>query len=336
MYIILAIIAFGVLIIIHELGHFMLAKLNGVKVEEFSIGMGPKLFGIKGKETEYLIKLLPIGGYVKMLGDEGKSDDPRAFNNKSPVRKLSIVAAGPIMNFILGIILFSIIASARGYLSPVVSKTISSGPAAIAGIKSGDRITKVNNSKISTWEDFVTEIYTTAGNPINISYERRGVTNQVNVTPIKDEKENRYIVGIEGTQVTNPTLAQSISYGFIETKSLIKQAFSFFKTLFKGKASMNDVGGPLTIIKISGAAAKAGILSLLAFSAYISIQLAIFNIIPFPALDGGYILLFLFEIATGRKVDDNKVGIINYVGFAILMALMVLVTVKDIFYPIKF
>ncbi|UZQ51107.1 RIP metalloprotease RseP [Clostridium kluyveri] len=336
MYIILAIIAFGVLIIIHELGHFILAKLNGVKVEEFSIGMGPKLFGIKGKETEYLIKLLPIGGYVKMLGDEGKSDDPRAFNNKSAVRKLSIVAAGPIMNFILGIILFSIIASARGYLSPVVSKTISNGPAAMAGIKSGDEITKVNDSKISTWEDFVTEIYTTAGNPINISYERKGITNQVNVTPIKDEKENRYIVGIEGTQVTNPTLAQSMSYGVIETKSLIKQTFSFFKTLFKGKASMNDVGGPLTIIKISGAAAKAGILSLLAFSAYISIQLAIFNIIPFPALDGGYILLFLFEIVTGRKVDDNKVGIINYVGFAILMALMVLVTVKDIFYPIKF
>ena len=148
MYIIAAIIAFGVLIIIHELGHFILAKLNGVKVEEFSIGMGPKLFGIKGKETEYLIKLLPIGGYVKMLGDEGKSEDPKAFNNKSSARKLSIVAAGPIMNFILGIILFSIIASARGYLSPVVSKTLPGEPAAIAGIKSGDKITKANNSKI--------------------------------------------------------------------------------------------------------------------------------------------------------------------------------------------
>ncbi|MFL0195913.1 RIP metalloprotease RseP [Clostridium sp. WILCCON 0269] len=336
MYIIAAIIAFGVLIIIHELGHFILAKVNGVKVEEFSVGMGPKLFGIKGGETEYLIKLFPIGGYVKMLGDEGKSEDPRAFNNKSSIRKLSIVIAGPIMNFILGVVLFSIIASARGYLSPVVSRTLSGGPAAMAGIKAGDKITQVNNSKISTWEDFVTEIYTASGNSVNITYERQGGVNQVNVTPVKDEKENRYIVGIEGTQVNKPTLTQSVSYGFIETKSLIKQTVSFFKTLFKGKASMNDVGGPLTIIKISGAAAKAGILSLLAFSAYISIQLAIFNIIPFPALDGGYIFLFLFEIITGKKVDDNKVGILNYVGFAILMALMVLVTVKDIFYPIKF
>ncbi|MHC6179611.1 RIP metalloprotease RseP [Clostridium sp. JNZ X4-2] len=336
MYIIAAIIAFGVLIIIHELGHFIMAKINGVKVEEFSIGMGPRLFGIKGGETEYLIKLLPIGGYVKMLGDEGKSDDPKAFNNKSSIRKLSVVIAGPIMNFILGVVLFSIIASARGYMSPIVNSTLPNQPAAVAGIKAGDRITRVNNSKISTWEDFVTEVYTVGGSPINITYQRQGVTKQVLVTPVKDQKENRYMVGIEGTQVTSPGLGQSISYGFIETRSLIKQTFSFFKTLFRGKASMNDVGGPVTIIKISGAAAKAGILSLLAFSAYISIQLAIFNIIPFPALDGGYIFLFLFEIITGRKVDDNKVGMINYVGFALLMTLMVIVTVKDILYPVKF
>ncbi len=336
MYIIAAIIAFGVLIIIHEIGHFTMAKLNGIKVEEFSIGMGPNLFGIKGKETEYHIRLLPIGGYVKMLGDEGESDDPGAFNNKSPLRKLSVVIAGPIMNFVLGVVLFAIIASARGYLSPIVNKVTPNQPAALAGIKLGDKITRVNNSKVSTWEDFVTEVYTTGGNPINITYERNGNTNQVRIAPVKDKKENRYIVGIEATQVTKPTLGQSVSYGFIETKSLIKQTFSFFKTLFRGKASMNDFGGPVTIIKITGAAAKAGIVSLMAFSAYISIQLAIFNIIPFPALDGGYIFLFLFEIITGRKVDENKVGMINYFGFAILMALMVLVTVKDILYPIKF
>jgi regulator of sigma E protease len=336
LYIIAAIIAFGVLIIIHELGHFIMAKVNGVKVEEFSIGMGPKLFGIKGKETEYLIKLLPIGGYVKMLGDEGKSDDPRAFNNKSSLRKLSVVIAGPIMNLVLGVVLFSIIASARGYVAPIVKSTIPDQPAAVAGIKPGDRITRVNNSKISTWEDFITQVYTVGGKPINISYERQGTLRQATVIPMKNKAENRYMVGIEGTQVTSPNLGQSISYGFIETKSLIKQTFSFFKILFSGKASMNDVGGPVTIIKISGAAAKAGILSLLAFSAYISVQLAIFNIIPFPALDGGYIFLFLFEIITGKKVDDNKVGMINYVGFAILMALMVVVTVKDILYPIKF
>ncbi|MBC2578919.1 RIP metalloprotease RseP [Clostridium sp. DJ247] len=336
MYIVMAIIAFGILIIIHELGHFTLAKLNGVKVEEFAIGMGPKLFSIKGKETAYSIKLLPIGGYVKMLGDEGESTDPRAFNNKSPLRKLSIVIAGPIMNLLLGVILFSILAAARGYTSPVVSEVIKDKPADVMGIKSGDKLTKVNDSKISTWEDFVTSVYMANGSPLDITFIRNGETKSVKVVPVKDPNENRYIVGISPTVVEKPTLGQSISYGFIETKSLIKQTFSFFKTLFKGKASASDVGGPLTIIKISGAAAKAGVLSLMAFAAYITIQLGLFNIIPFPALDGGYIILFLFEIITGKKVDDNKVGVINYVGFAILMTLMVLVTIKDILYPIKF
>jgi regulator of sigma E protease len=332
----MAIIAFGILIIIHELGHFTLAKLNGIKVEEFAIGMGPKLIGIKGKETIYSIKLLPIGGYVKMLGDEGESTDPRAFNSNPPLRKLSVVAAGPIMNFILAIVLFTIIASARGYISPVVSQVVPKQPADVIGIKSGDKIIKVNGNNINTWEDFVTEVYTDAGKPMDITYVRNNQIKTVKVVPVKDPNENRYIVGIYGTTIEKPTLSQSISYGFIETNSLIKQTFGFFKTLFRGKASVNDVGGPLTIIKVSGAAAKAGVLSLAAFAAYISIQLGIFNIIPFPALDGGYIFLFLFEIITGKKVDDNKVGVINYVGFAILMTLMVLVTIKDILYPLKF
>ncbi|MBV4418078.1 RIP metalloprotease RseP [Clostridium tyrobutyricum] len=336
MYIIAAIIAFGVLIFIHELGHFTLAKINGVQIEEFAIGMGPKLFGIKKNETQYSIKLLPIGGYVKMLGDEGESTDPRAFNNKSPLRKLSIVAAGPIMNFILGVILFAIIASQKGYLAPIIDSTVNNYPAQVAGLKPGDKIVRVNKSKVLTWEDFSSAVYLGGKDPVNITYNRDGDLKQVKLTPIKNKAENRYMVGIGPRQIKSPSIGQSISYGFVETRSLITQTFSFFKTLFQGKANMNDVGGPVTIIKLSGAAAKAGILTLLAFSAYISIQLAIFNIIPFPALDGGYIFLFLFEIITGKRVDQNKVGVINYVGFAILMMLMVLVTVKDLLHPIQF
>ncbi|AKA69910.1 RIP metalloprotease RseP [Clostridium scatologenes] len=336
MYIIAAIITFGILILIHELGHFTLAKLNGIKVEEFAIGMGPQIFKVNGKETLYSIRILPIGGYVKMLGDEGESTDPRAFNNKSPLRKLSVVLAGPVMNFILGIVLFAIIAAGKGYLSPIVDKVVPNQPAAVMGIKSGDKIVKVNGSKILTWEDFVTGVYTSAGKPMDISYIRNGETKSVKVTPVKDPKENRFMVGVYPTAVEKPTIGQSISYGFIETNSLIKQTFSFIKSAFKGKVSKDDFGGPVTIIKLSGAAAKAGILTLAAFGAYITVQLGIFNLLPIPALDGGYIFLFLFELITGKKVDQNKVGVINYVGFALLMGLMVLVTIKDILYPIKF
>ncbi|EFG89613.1 RIP metalloprotease RseP, partial [Clostridium carboxidivorans P7] len=312
MYIIAAIITFGILIIIHELGHFTLAKLNGIKVEEFAIGMGPQIFKINRKETVYSIRILPIGGYVKMLGDEGESTDPRAFNNKSPLRKLSVVLAGPVMNFILGIVLFAIIAAGKGYLSPIVDKVVPNQPAAVMGLKSGDKIVKVNGSKILTWEDFVTGVYTSAGKTMDITYVRNGETKSVKVTPVKDPKENRFIVGVYPTAVEKPTMGQSISYGFTETNSLVKQTFSFLKSAFKGKVSKNDFGGPVTIIKLSGAAAKAGILALTAFGAYITVQLGIFNLLPIPALDGGYIFLFLFELITGKKVDQNKVGVINY------------------------
>lgn len=336
MYIVLAILAFSVLIIVHELGHFLMAKANGVKVEEFSLGMGPKLFSIKGKETVYLIKALPIGGYVKMLGDEGESTDPRAFNFKSPLRKLSIVIAGPIMNLILGIILFAIVANARGYMSPIVDKVGENQPAAIMGIMPGDKIVKANKTKVTTWDDFVTAVYTSKGSPLDITLIRNTETKTLKVTPVMDEKEKRYIIGIYPTVIQNPSVGECVKYSVSQTQSLVKQTFTFFKGLFTGNVSKNDFGGPVTIIKFSGAAAKAGIVSLMAFSAYISIQLAIFNIIPFPALDGGYIFLFLFEIITGKKVDESKIGFVNYIGFALLMALMVVVTIKDILYPIKF
>jgi regulator of sigma E protease len=334
-YILGAILAFSVLVIVHELGHFLLAKLNGVKVEEFSLGMGPKLFGIKGKETEYLIKAFPVGGYVKMLGEEEKVSDARSFSSKTPSQKLSIIAAGPIMNFILAIVLFSVIGSIRGFAVPVVDSVDQDKPAYTAGIQKGDKIISVNNKKIKTWDDFFTEVYMADGNSLNIKVSRESSIKSVDVVPVKDAAENRYIVGIRPLLVENPTIGQSASYGFTQTNSIVKQTFGVLKTLFTGKASAGDFGGPITIIKVSTKAAEQGLIPLMAFAAYLSVQLAIFNVIPFPALDGGWIFLLLFEIITRKKIDDNKIGVINYIGFAILMALMVVVVIKDILYPIK-
>lgn len=334
-YILGAVLAFSVLVIVHELGHFLLAKLNGVKVEEFSLGMGPKLFGIKGRETEYLVKAFPVGGYVKMLGEEEKVSDARSFSSKTPSQKLSIIAAGPIMNFILAIVLFSVIGSIRGFAVPVVDSVEQDKPAYTAGIQKGDKIISVNNKKIKTWDDFFTEVYMADGNSLNIKVSRDSGTKSVDVVPVKDAVENRYIVGIRPLLLENPTIVQSASYGFTQTNSIIKQTFGVLKTLFTGKASAGDFGGPITIIKVSTKAAEQGLIPLMAFAAYLSVQLAIFNVIPFPALDGGWIFLLLFEIITRKKIDDNKIGVINYIGFAILMALMVVVVIKDILYPIK-
>lgn len=338
MYIILALLAFSVLIIGHELGHFVMAKVNGVKVEEFSIGMGPKLFGIKGKETEYLIKAFPIGGYVKMFGEEEASDDDRAFSNKSPERKLSIIAAGPIMNLIMAVLFFMLLGFAKGYVVPVISEVQKNSPAESVGLQPGDKITNINNKKVTTWEDLSTQIYSSNGSPLQITFRRGEEVFSKTVTPakVKEETGERYIIGIVPTAVEHPTVLEAVKYGFNQTVSLIKQIGTTFKSLFSGKLSKDDIGGPVTIIKISGKAAQAGFWNLLWFCAFLSVQLAIFNIIPFPALDGGWIFLLLFEIITRKKVDDKKVAVVNYIGFTLLMILMVLVTLKDIFFPVNF
>ncbi|MCY6483937.1 RIP metalloprotease RseP [Clostridium aestuarii] len=337
MNILIVLIAFSILVIIHELGHFTLAKLNGVKVEEFAIGMGPKIVGIKGKETLYAIRAVPIGGYVKMLGEDGENtSDERAFSNKSPIRRLSIVAAGPIMNFILAIVLFASVSSLKGYLTPVVSQVVPESPAMHAGIKPGDKIIEVNNYVISTWDDFVAQVAMSKGEQLKIIFTRNDEKKSVNLTPMKVEESNTYMVGIFSTVVEKPNFLQSLKHGFQKTGSTIKQTFLSLGMIFKGRASKNDIGGPVTIMRITWAVSKAGLINLVAFSSFISVQLGIFNLLPFPALDGFWIFVSLYQIITRKEVDKDKLGLINTIGFGLLLLLMVLVTIKDVLYPIKF
>lgn len=333
--ILMVVIAFSILVIIHELGHFTLAKLNGVKVEEFAIGMGPKLFGISGKETLYSFRAIPIGGYVRMLGEEEESSDERSFSNKSPAQRLSIVAAGPIMNFILAIVLFAAVSSLSGYLIPVVSKVIPQSPAMEAGIQSGDKILEVNDSKISTWDDFISQVAMTKGAPLKIIIQRNEEKKIIVLTPVKDKETNTYMVGVASTVVEKPSIVQSIQYGIQKTGSTIKQTILSFAMIFKGKASKDDIGGPVTILRITWAVSKAGLINLVAFSAFISVQLGIFNLLPFPALDGFWIFVSLYQIITRKDVDKDKIGMINTIGFALLLLLMIVITIKDVLYPVK-
>ncbi|MBW9159228.1 RIP metalloprotease RseP [Clostridium tagluense] len=333
-YIIMALLAFSLLIIIHELGHFTMCKLNGVKVYEFSLGMGPKIFGIKGKETEYLIKAFPIGGYVKMEGEDSVSDDPRAFNNKTPWQKLSIVSAGAIMNLILAVVLFAIVGAAEGYILPIIGGVVPNSPALHAGLKVGDKITKVNKVNIDKWEQALTEFSNNKGKSMDIEILRDSKVKEISLTPLKNVKENKFMIGIAGLQ-KKMNFGETVSYGFNQTINSAKQIFTFFGSLFKGQVSSNEVGGPISIIRISEKAAQAGFTNLMFLTAFISVQLGILNIIPFPALDGGWIFMLLFEIISGKKLDENKVGTINYIGFVFLMALMVLVVIKDVVSPLK-
>ncbi|SHE63212.1 RIP metalloprotease RseP [Clostridium fallax] len=336
MYIVWAILAFSLLIIVHEFGHFILAKINGVKVLEFSIGMGPKVFGIKRKETEYCLKALPIGGYVKMYGEEEDVNDSGSFSSKSPLQRISIIAAGAIMNILLALLCFGIYTSQTGIALTTIKEVLPDSPAQAAGLKPGDEILKAGKTKILTKNDLIVALAESKGDPIDIKYKGAEGIKESIVTP-KLDNDGRYLIGITNDFIEKPTFIQCVKNSFLEGVSMVKQTYGALKTIITGKANLKkDVGGPVTIVKMSGQIAKAGFLPLVWFTAFLSTQLAVFNLLPFPALDGGWIVILLIEMISGRKVPEKAVQFVNTLGFMALMALMVLVTVKDILFPIKF
>lgn len=337
MYIILAILAFGVLVFVHELGHFALAKINGVKVEEFSIGMGPKIFSKQGKETKYSLGLFPIGGYVSMMGEEHAVDDERSFSAKSPLRRITIIVAGVCMNYILAICIFTGFINNFGYTNTFASKITDNSPAYEVGLQEGDTFVKVNGLKVFTYDDISAGVILSKGNPIDIVVNRNGENKEFTVTPAINEKTGAYTVGVEFSRVTDPSIGKSFTQSFKQTASLVSQTFKGLGMMLTGQANLKtDVGGPVTIIKMSAATAKAGIWPLLYFTAFLSVNLAVFNLLPFPALDGGWTVLLLIELITRKKVPNKIVEGLNYVGFMILIGLMILVTAKDIIFPMSF
>lgn len=338
MNIIYAIIGFGLLIIVHELGHFIMAKVNGIKVEEFSIGMGPKIISTTGKETKYSLGLFPIGGYVKMLGDEDEVKDERSFSSKSPLRRISVIIAGAIMNLLFAILIFTAVSNKYGYSIPVVNELSEGLPAQEAGLLSGDKFIKANGVNIRTADDLSVEISLAKDTPLNLVVERNGEEKEITVTPelMEVDGSERYIIGFTFGKVENPGILDSLKQGFKESISIINQTFKGFKMMITGNLNLKtDIGGPVSIIKISSEAAKNGIWNLMYFIGYISISLAVFNMLPFPALDGGWTVILLIELITRRKVPEKIVGVVNYVGIMILFGVMILVTVKDILFPIQ-
>ncbi|OOM76909.1 M50 family metallopeptidase [Clostridium sp. BL-8] len=337
MYIILAILAFGVLIIVHELGHFTLAKLNGVRVEEFSIGMGPKILSKQGKETKYSLGIFPVGGYVKMMGEEETVQDERSFSAKPPLRRISIIIAGVVMNYLLAIVIFTTITYNFGY-RPTTAGEIENGSAAYeAGLMSGDKILKIGNSKVFYFDDIIFDIYLSKGQTTNFLVDRNGEEKNIVITP-KINDEGQYKIGMGyPDKIENPNIGTSFKQSLNQTASLVSQTFKGLKMIFTGKANLKtDVGGPLTIVKMSAASAQAGIWNLIYFVGFLSVNLAVFNLLPFPALDGGWCVILLIEFITRRKVPDKIVAGLNYMGFATLIALMILVTIKDIVFPVQF
>jgi regulator of sigma E protease len=333
---VLAIFALGVLIIVHELGHFILAKINKVKVIEFSIGMGPKIFTYKGKETNYSLSLLPVGGYVQMLGAQEESDEEGSFTSKSPFRRITIIVAGVVMNFLMAIVIFTAVTCNFGFTDTVIKEMVKDGPLIEAGIQANDEVVSINNSKIITYNDIGIEMSKNTGEEVSVEYLRDGVKQEVIVKPkyVDDEGGKRYILGALFNRVDNPTIVQGVKQSFKQSGTLITQTIKTLTKLVTGQGNFKtDLGGPVTVVNLSAGAAEAGIWELVNLVGILSISLAVFNFLPFPILDGGWTVLLLIELITKRKVPEKIVNAMNTVGIVLLMALMVIVTIKDIIFP---
>lgn len=321
------IFVFGIIVFAHELGHFATAKANGIKVHEFALGMGPTLLKKQGAETLYSLRIFPIGGYVKMEGEDEASDDTRSFSNKKPIQRLIVLAAGALMNFVLAYLLLLIIMFSIGAPSTIIEAVVPDMPAVQASILAEDKIVSINGEAIDSWDAVIENINASGGEALTIEINREGSgIISVEVTPLA-KPEGGYQIGIQTMFV------KQIDQAFVMAN---RQFATFFTDIFKfftsiGKSEVEaELVGPVGLVSIIGEVSRQGIMNLLLLAAYISINLGIVNLLPFPALDGGRIIFVLIEIIMGKPIDREKEGYVHFIGFAILMALMVFLIFKDI------
>ncbi|SHG57089.1 site-2 protease. Metallo peptidase. MEROPS family M50B [Thermosyntropha lipolytica DSM 11003] len=342
MTIITTLIIIAVLILVHEWGHFIVARRIGIPVYEFSLGFGYKLFSFNKDGVEYSLRLIPLGGFVRMAGEEpGDHSDPNGFSSRTPGEKMSVAFAGPFMNFILAVLIFVYIYTFIGIPhasdEPVLGKVIAGKPAYEAGLRADDRIVEVNGEKINTWEEFTRKIAATPeGDYVELLVQRGEKFITVKVKPIRNESSGVPIIGVMNKiTYTKQNIIDSIAIGLKQTYQLTVLLLSGLWLMITGGASAADLAGPVGITKLVGEAAQVGTVFLLSFTAFLSINLGILNLLPIPALDGSRIVFALVELVRGKPIEPDKEGFIHWLGFIFLMLLIIIVTYNDIVKLIK-
>ena len=339
MKIIIAILIFSFIIIFHEMGHYLVAKKCDVKVNEFQLGLGPRIFGIPRGETMFSVHLFPFGGACVMEGEDEASDDERAFSRKTVWQRAAIVVAGPLFNFILAYVIAIIIIGVMGFDPPVLSGTMDGYPAQEAGLKEGDEILKLNHYRTHFYREVSVYMYMHPGQPVNVTYKRDGNKYKTTIVPKLDEETGRYLMGVQGTNKREKGgIFTTLRYGLYEIKYQVYITFESLKMLITRKVSLNEVSGPVGIVKIIGdiyeASAPDGLLyvmmNLFSISVLLSANLGVMNLLPIPALDGGRLLIYIVEIIRGRRMSEDLENKINIVGFAVLMMLMLVILANDI------
>lgn len=330
-----AIFVFGVLVTVHEFGHFITAKMTGMRVDEFAIGFGPKIYQQKDGETLYSLRAIPLGGYNKIAGmDPDDPVEPNAFNSKPIPARMLVILAGALMNFILPIILFSGIFMVEGRMQlvnePVLGTVVDEMAAARAGLKAGDRIVTIDGKNVETWTDVVLNLRKAGTEEVTLTAERNGVLQTYKMTPMFDKDAGRPLIGVS-PKFSKESLGffGSIKEGFIYTKNIGLSMVNGLYRIVSGNAPA-DVAGPIGVAQMAGQVAEKGLLPLMNFVAFLSINLGVINLLPLPALDGGHFVLLLLEALRGKPLGGKAMTNIQMVGVALILALTVFSTFKDI------
>ena len=339
----LFILILGLIVFVHEFGHFIMAKKNGIYVYEFSLGFGPKIFSFKRKndETEYMIKLIPLGGYVMLAGETDEDDkkirDDQKLYNKGFLAKLSIMVAGVFNNFLLGFILILIMAFVYGtsFTSTKLYNVPKDYPLYQAGARDGDVITKINGKSVKTYDDINVRLAIIGSKKkidITVKKENGKEITYKNIKPKKDKESGSYYYGISVKVTKGKGILDVFRFAFEKFISTFKGLIIVIVSLFTGKLGINSLSGPVGIYQVVGEASKSSmaVYNLLYLTAYLSINVGFMNILPFPAFDGGQAFLLIIEKITGKKISMKIKSAINSVGFVLLMILMIYVTIKDV------
>lgn len=343
---ILFVLIFGVVVVSHEFGHFLLAKANGIHVIEFSVGMGPNLFSFQKGDTKYSLKLLPIGGACMFEGEDGLNekedgeDHSGSFLNANVWARISTVVAGPLFNFILGfIVAFIMVNMLVAVRDPVATEVVDGGAAQEAGLQPGDRILALNGSKIHLFEEIQLFCMTYRGGEVTVQYERDGVKGTTTLTPQYDESAGYYMVGIMNADFVEMSGLNSFRYAWYEMRYCVKMTWKSLEMLVQGQVSRQDVAGPVGIaVNVVGKTYETAkdygwqsvLLSMLNITLMLTVNLGILNLLPVPALDGGRLVFLLWEAITHRPVPPEKEGIVHFIGLMFFMVLMVFLLFNDL------
>jgi regulator of sigma E protease len=316
----------------------MVAKIVGIQVDEFSIGFGPKLLGYQKKEdtTLYSVRLLPLGGYVKMAGENPEDEESvNGFNTKPLKHRFAVISAGSIMNFLVAILLivitYGVIGIPIASNSNVIGEVVQGSPAMAAGLEGGDRIISINDVATENWEDVTSNIRKNGGQELKLVVERNNQRHSFLIKPKYDPEYEIYQIGITQSIIwQRQGFFQAIQLGLNQSVQFARLVFESIGGLIAGKYSTNDVAGPVGITVAIGEAAKGGIGYLMIFAAVLGINLAIINLLPIPALDGSKLIFLTIEGLWGKPVDPEKENFIHLIGFALLMVFFILITYNDI------